>query len=198
MIPAGWQPPKLTGRSSSFLGGGVVLLIITVMVVSAVLEQKKGPASNLIPGGPLPDYAAVSLDASQVSIGQFKGKVVLLSFWATWCSECVDQLPTLHGLKDEFGDQGLELISVSLDDQDLSWVQTYLDGGGHDWLNLSDKPEHVQEVFGWGHSIPKTILVNRDGTVGVWWLGRLDPAASENRRLIEQAILGKAVWSPGS
>jgi len=84
MIPTAWQPPELTGRSSSFLGGGVVLLIIVVMVVSAVLEQKKSPTSNLIPGAPLPDYGAVSLDGSTVSIGDFRGRVVVLSFWATW------------------------------------------------------------------------------------------------------------------
>lgn len=197
MFPTAWQPPKLTGRSSSFLSGGVVLLIIAVMVISAVLEKKEGPVSNLIPGEPLPDYAAVSADGSRVSIRDFKGQVVLLSFWATWCSECVDQLPALQGLKNEFGDRGLELISVSLDDQDPTWVQEYLDAAGHEWLSLSDEPEHLHEAFGWGQGLPKTILVNRDGTVAVWWQGRLDPRVPENRRLIEEAVSGKVVWKPG-
>ena len=198
MFPTAWQPPKLTGRSSSFLSGGVLLLIITAMVISAVLEEKKVPESNLIPGDPLPDYAAVSVDGSRVSIGDFRGKVVLLSFWATWCSECVDQLPALQQLKNEFGTRGLELISVSLDDQDPAWVQEYLEAGGHNWLSLSDEPENMNEVFGWGRRIPKTVLVNRDGTVGIWWRGRLDPGSPENRELIEEAMSGKAVWSPGS
>jgi peroxiredoxin len=198
MMLTTWQPPRLTGRSASFMGGGVVLIIIIVMVVSAVLEAKKGPESNLIPGDPLPDYAAVSADGSEFSIGELRGKVVLLSFWATWCSECVHQLPALQQLNDEYADQGLELVSVSLDDQDPAWVKDYLDAGGHDWLNLSDEPEHMQEVFGWGRGVPKTILVNRDGTVAVWWRGRLDAGDPENRELIEDAISGKAVWSPGS
>lgn len=195
MIPSAWKAPKLTGRSSSFLSGGVVTLIVAVMVISLVLEEKKGPTSNLVPGDPLPDYTALSEDGSRVSIEDFRGKVVLLSFWATWCSECVDQLPTMQQLKDEFGNQGLELISVSLDDQDPTWIREYLDAGGHDWLSLSDDPEHIQEVFGWGRRLPKTVLVNRDGTLGVWWRGRLDPEVPENRRLIEEAMSGKAVWN---
>jgi thiol-disulfide isomerase/thioredoxin len=197
MILAVWQPPKLTGRSSGFMGGAVVLLIITVMLVSALLEANKPPASNLIPGDPLPDYTAISADGSAVSVGEFKGSVVLLSFWATWCAECVDQLPRLQQLKDEYADGGLVLVSVSLDDQDPAWVQEYLDAGGHDWLSLTDEPDHMDEVFGWGRRIPKTILVNRDGTVGVWWEGKLNPGVAENRTLIEEAISGKAVWSPG-
>jgi len=196
MITAGWQPPKLTGRSSSFLAGGVVLLIIAVMVASAIFEGNEGPTANLAPGDPIPDYAARSADGSYVSVRDFPGKVVLLSFWATWCSDCVDQLPALQELKDEFQDQGLEVISVSLDDRDPPWIQAYMDGGKHDWLNLYDNPEHVHEVFGWGRRLPKTVLVNRDGTVAVWWRGRLDPAAPENRGLIEEAIAGKAVWRP--
>ena len=101
MMPTAWQPPKLTGRSASFMGGGVVLMIITVMVVSAVFEARRSPESNLIPGDPLPDYAATSVEGSEVSMGEFRGKAVVISFWATWCFECVDQLPTLQQLKDE-------------------------------------------------------------------------------------------------
>jgi peroxiredoxin len=180
------------------MGGGVVLMITTVMVVSAVFEARRSPESNLIPGDPLPDYAATSVEGSEVSIGEFRGKAVLISFWATWCSECVDQLPALQQLKDDYAAQGLELVSVSLDDQDPVWVKEYLDAGGHDWLSLTDDPEHMQEVFGWGRGIPKTILVNRDGTVGVWWSGKLDAGAPENRGLVEDAISGRAVWSPGN
>jgi peroxiredoxin len=168
----------------------VVLLIIAVIVASAVFEGIKGPASNLTPGDPTPDYAAVSAEGSNIRIGSLRGNVVLLSFWATWCSECVTQLSALQLLKDEFGSRGLELISVSLDDQDPTQVQEFLEVGGHDWLNLFDSPEHMHEVFGWGQGIPKTVLVNRDGTVAVWWRGRLDPTVPEIKRLIEEAISG--------
>jgi peroxiredoxin len=193
-----WKPPKLTGRTASQGSAGLVLLVIVIAVVSAVLDERgrRSPESHLVPGEPLPDYAARSLDGAEVSIGEFRGRVVLLSFWATWCSECVDQLPDLQALKDELGEQGLELISVSVDDQDRAWVQSFLDGGEHDWLNLFDDPAHINQVFGWGSRIPKTVLVNRDGTVGVWWRGRVDPTSPENRALIDEAMSGRAVWRP--
>ena len=191
-----WNPPKLSGRSSGFYSGGLFLLVIAIAVASALLERNKGVEYGLAPGEPLPDYGAMSLDSSQVSILEFRGKVLLLSFWATWCSECVDQLPALQELKDEFGARGLEVVSVSLDDQEPSWVQAFLDGGSHEWLNLFDDPESVKATFKWGRRLPKTILVNQDGTVAVWWRGRLDPTLPENRELIEAALSGKAVWTP--
>jgi thiol-disulfide isomerase/thioredoxin len=190
MFPAGWQPPKLTGRSSTFLSGGVVLLIIVVMVVSAVLEKNGEMASDLIPGAPMPDYTAVSVDGAEVALGEFRGNAILLNFWATWCSSCVDQFPGMQLLNAEFDGQGLTIISVNLDEADRDGVQELWDRWEYGWLNLFDDPDRVQELFGWDDRYPKTVLVNRDGTVGVWWQGRLDPSLPENRTLIEEAIQG--------
>lgn len=193
-----WRAPKLTGRLSARRSGWIYLVLVLVIVISILLEKGKDRVyeSALVPGEPMPEYAAVSLDGTEVSIQEFGGKVLLLNFWATWCSACTDQLPELQDLRAELGGQGLELVTVSLDDGDPSQVQSYLDALGYEWPNLFDDPSHVSQVFGWGDAIPKTILVNRDGSVGVWWRGRLDPNLPENRALLEDAISGRAVWRP--
>jgi len=198
MSHMGWQPPKLTGRSSTFLSGGVVLLIIAAIVVSALMDREGGPVSILIPGDPFPPYAATSLDGTEVPISDFRGTPVLLNFWATWCSSCVDQLSEMQLLREELEGQGLEIITVNLDGEDRTGVSELWEQWGFGWLNLFDDPDRVEEVFAWGSRYPKTVLVNEDGTVGVWWQGQLDLRLPENRAIIEEAISGKAVWTPGS
>jgi thiol-disulfide isomerase/thioredoxin len=192
--------PKLFGRASNRWAGGLILLIVCVAVVSALLQGREQRAyhSSLVLGDPLPNYSAVSLDGNPVSIRDHEGTVVLLNFWATWCSSCVDQFPGMQLLKHEFRGQGLEIISVNIDREDRAGVQEFWNDRGYDWLNLFDEQSRVEKVFGWGDRYPKTVVVNRDGTVGVWWQGRLDLALPENRKLIEEAISGHVVWDPGS
>ena len=197
----GWiTAPKLFGRLSSRRSGGLILLIVVIAATAALLErnERQGYHSTLVLGDSMPVYTAVSLDGTEVSIRDFAGSVVLLNFWATWCSTCVDQFPGMQLLKDEFEGQALEIISVNIDKEDRAGVQEFWDRGGYGWLNLFDDPARVERVFDWGDRYPKTVLVNRDGTVGVWWQGRLDLTLPENRSLIEEAISGRAVWDSGS
>lgn len=188
MFTAGWEPPKLTRRSSSYLSGGVVLLIVVVMVVSIQLEKQKPPPSNLFQSAPPPAYAAKAADGSEIQLTGGGSTPTLISFWATWCSECVDQLAALQAIQDEFEPLGLRVIPVSLDDQEPHWVQDFLEAGGHHWQTLFDEPGHVREVFGWGPRLPKSLLLNRDGTVSVWWRGSIDPELQRNRDLITAAL----------
>lgn len=146
----------------------------------------------------MPVYTAASADGTDVSIGDFAGSVVLLHFWATWCTTCVDQFPGMKILRDEFEGRPLKMISVNLDNEDRAGVQEFWDRRGYGWINLYDDPARVEGVFGWGDRYPKTILVNRDGTVGVWWQGMLDLTLPENRSFIEKALSGRAVWESGS
>jgi thiol-disulfide isomerase/thioredoxin len=157
-----------TGLESVDRGG--VLLIVVVAVVSALLGkvERQGYHSTLVPGDPMPDYSALLMDGTRVSIRDFEGTVVLLNFWATLCSSCVEQFPGMQIIKQEFEGRGLDIISVNLDKGDRASVQESWDLGGYGWLNLFDDPSRVEGIFGWGDRYPKTVLVNRDGTVGVW------------------------------
>jgi len=197
----GWfTAPKLIGRLAGRRSGFLILLIGGIAAAAALLERRQGLDlhSTLVPGDPIPAYTAESLDGAQVSIADYQGRVVLLNFWATWCSSCMDQFPEMQRLKDELGERGLEIVSVNLDKQDRDGVQELWDRRGYGWRNLFDDPAHVEDVFGWGERYPKTVLVNRDGTVGVWWQGRLDLTLPENRDLIDEAISGRLVRESGN
>lgn len=190
-----WKPPKLTGRRSTDISGLIFLLIVVVAVISALWQKKSSEAdrSTLTPGEPLPGYTALSGNGLAVSMEDYRGKVVLLTFWTRECSICVDQFDAMQALRNELGGEGLELVSVNLEEGDQALVESYLDALGYTWTNLFDKPEHVSQVFAWGNLLPKTILLNRDGTVGVWWRGKVDPGSAENRAIIDEALSRRGV-----
>lgn len=185
-----WKPPKLTGKRSTDISGLLFLLIVAIAVGAALREKRDRQAydSAPVPGDPAPAYTASTQDGVAVPIQDYRGEALLLTFWTRGCSACVDQFEHLQALRDELGGGGLELISVNLEEGDRGLVQSYLDALGYDWLNLFDDPSHVAQVFAWGRALPRTILLNRDGTVRVWWRGQLDPTLPENRALIEEAM----------
>lgn len=78
----------------------------------AIVEKSKG---NLGLGKPAPDFFAQTLEGKKISLSQFKGKVVLLDFWATWCAPCVREMSLLKEYYSQFKDKGFEIIGISLD-----------------------------------------------------------------------------------
>lgn len=78
----------------------------------AIVEKSK---DNLGLGKPARDFIAQTLEGKKISLSQYKGKVVLLDFWATWCAPCVREIPRLKEYYSEFKDRGFEIIGISLD-----------------------------------------------------------------------------------
>ena len=117
-------------------------------------------------GKELTDLKFTAVDGSQVDIADYKGKVVLIDFWATWCGPCKAEMPNVIKAYNEHKAAGFEIIGISLDkdkakceaytqEQGMTWPQ-YFDGKG--WSNLIAKRYGV-------NSIPATFLLDRKGVV---------------------------------
>jgi thiol-disulfide isomerase/thioredoxin len=138
--------------------------------VLAMIEQQakaKSLQSALEVGSPFPDFAVQDLDGKPLSVAGFKGKVVLVDFWATWCGPCRAELPNVIDTYKKYHSQGFEIIGVSLDsDRDkldgflkqedgMTWQQ-YFDGQG--WSNKLAVKYGVE-------AIPFAVLVGPDGKI---------------------------------
>ncbi len=86
-------------------------------MVEAVREAKLGTA--LSAGAPAPEFAASRMEDGQpFALTELRGKVVLLSFWASWCGPCRREMPILQKLEAQYRDQGLSLVTANMDDPD--------------------------------------------------------------------------------
>lgn len=126
---------------------------------------KSEPVQALI-GKPVPDFSALDLDGNPISLEQYRGKVVLLDFRATWSSPCLEDTPKVKKVYDAYKDKGFDIIGISLDNDEkrlrdylkkyeIPWRQVY---SGKRW----DSP--IAQQYGI-RNIPTGWLIDRDGTL---------------------------------
>ncbi len=117
-------------------------------------------------GQPAVDFALNDSTGNPIAISTFKGKYLLIDFWASWCGPCRRENPNVVKLYNDFKDKGFEIIGVSFDDNRDKWLNAIAD----DKLTWP----HVSDLQGWGcaagklyavNSIPATVLLNRDGVI---------------------------------
>jgi len=99
----------------------VVVVVVAVAFGYVRLAQNKGYA--LKKGVEAPAFSLPALDGRSVDLGSYRGKVVLLNFWATWCGPCVSEMPSLERLHRTLGPEGLAVVTVSTDEDEAALRQ---------------------------------------------------------------------------
>jgi peroxiredoxin len=108
-----------------------------------------------------PDFTLESLSGKRISLKDYRGKVVFLNFWATWCLPCRDEMPLMEALHREFKDQGLAVVAVDFR-EDKATVRRFFDELALSFEAALDLDGEVSEQYG-ALSLPLTYLIDRDG-----------------------------------
>lgn len=149
-----------------------LLTVMTPEVRQSFFAQElsniiKREAALSLEGKPSPVISVNKEKGGKLNLQQYKGKVVVVDFWASWCAPCRMYLPTLKKIYEKFGPQGVEFLSISVDDKDdkwrkaleeekIPWMQTLADGGF--------QPDGLRKVFNFNY-IPYLIVIAKDNTV---------------------------------
>lgn len=115
------------------------------------------------PGSPAPDFTLAARDGGKVSLGDLKGQVVMINFWATWCGPCRQEMPLLAQLQAKYEPLGFTLIGVNVEPDSAAAV-TWLKGVPVTFPILFDTDSAVAGRFG-VEGMPSTVFVDRNGQV---------------------------------
>ena len=125
---------------------------------------------------PAPDTVFLHADGSELRLSDYRGKVVVLNFWATWCAPCRKEIPILIQAQKEYGDQGLQIIGLAVDEPEP--VRKYAQQFGINYPVLVDAINVVklQDKLEGGAGLPVSILIDREGKVRERVIGEIDQA----------------------
>jgi peroxiredoxin len=170
------------------------LLIALIMIVSGTLTllQRWGYRANgtttaamSMPSRTVmaPDFTLRDLDGAGRDLASFRGRVILLSFWATWCVPCRTEMLSMAGLYQQYKDYGFEVVAVFSDVQGVEVVQPFMTRLHLRFTTLLDATGQVTRLYG-VTSLPTTYLLDREGRLVTVAIGRYDWATAEAQALI--------------
>jgi len=168
-------------RIFSLLGAAAALAVGAILFHGSRLQAADTAATaQLAPAWQLKD-----LDGNDVSSTRFKGKVVVVDFWATWCGPCLSEIPGYIELQKKYGKDGLAIVGVSLDSKSPKYVQKFAQEHGMNYTIVMGD-ETIADAFGGFDAIPTTFLINREGRIVHKKIGAMAP--DEYEALVKRAL----------
>jgi cytochrome c biogenesis protein CcmG/thiol:disulfide interchange protein DsbE len=119
-----------------------------------------------------PDFALTGADGAQIALSRYRGRVVLLDFWATWCTGCKVEIPWYMGFQKKYAGQGLRSVGVAMDVEGWRVVKPYLAEHPINYPIVLGNPELVQPYD--ITNMPVTLLIDRAGKIADIHVGMVD------------------------
>ena len=156
-----------------------IMLWVGARRASSTGGDSLAKSAGAIRGKVAPDFKLVDLRTGKnVQLSDFKGKAVLLNFWATWCPPCKVEIPWFVDLQKQYGPQGLQIIGVAMDDAGKEKILKFANDVGINYLVLQGT-EKVAELYGGVESLPTTFYIGRDGSITKRVFGLVSHADTE-------------------
>lgn len=161
-------------RKNNALFGAIAVIFVVIGVFFGVRQttpaEPSTTAAEPLFGQSLPDAAG-----RQQDLGQWRGKPLVVNFWATWCAPCVEEMPELTALQAEIAPRGIQIIGVGIDSQSkiADFAATHKIGYPL-YVAGMDGSELARQFGNQAGALPYTVLIGRDGTIKKTYLGRLN------------------------
>ena len=165
---------------------GIIRKVVhTGIALCVLLAGSTGHAASKMLNLPAPPFSRLDLHHMPVNLATYRGKVVLLNFWATWCAPCRLEMPRFVAWQDRYGGNGFQALGVSIDDDD-SLVRPFVEKIKLNYpVVMGDA--RLGEMYGGVLGVPVTFLIDRHGVIRARFEGEADLSAmeSEIRHLLD-------------
>ncbi len=149
----------------------IVILLISILVLSCSREVKtienniffNQGINEVSPPLKAPSFSLKNLDNETKSLKEYKGKVVLLNFWASWCGPCIEEMPSINNLATVTKDLDIEIVTINLGES-ASLVSKYYNDNNFIFEALLDSDKSIGNNYA-VRSIPSTYIIDRDGNI---------------------------------
>jgi peroxiredoxin len=153
---------RCAAHSASLLVGCLLLLAL-----SGCYTGSRPPRI----GSNAPSFTAQDSDRT-VALNQFRGQIVVLNFWATWCPPCVEEMPSLVEMQRRMKAKGVTVVAVSID-VDQNAYRQFIKEHGVNLLTVRDPEQKVPALYG-THGWPETFVIDRNGVIRRKFIGAVD------------------------
>jgi thiol-disulfide isomerase/thioredoxin len=126
-----------------------------------------------------PEFTLKDVDGKPVNLADYKGKVVLLNFWATWCGPCKIEIPWFIDFEQKYKDRGFAVLGVAMDDEGLEIVKPYLEKSKINYRIVLGN-DSVATMYGGIDSLPTTFVLDKDGKIASTHVGLVSKSDYEN------------------
>jgi peroxiredoxin len=123
-----------------------------------------GLTSQEAVGKTAPDFQLKDINGKMVKLSDFRGKAVVLNFWATWCPPCKVEIPWFEDLQQRYGSQGLQVVGVALDDSSDAEIAKFAQDMKMNYPVLLGK-EETSDLYGGVEALPTTFYIDRNGKI---------------------------------
>ena len=127
-----------------------------------------------------PEFAMKDINGELRNISDWDGKIILLNFWATWCPPCLKEIPDFIELQNEFGEKGLQVVGIAVDDEALA--RSFAEDIGMNYPVMAADSEAIELSQRYGNQIgglPYTVIINRKGEITDMITGELSKIKAE-------------------
>src|SRR5574337_235339 len=151
----------------------MLLIVVCLTLITGLGVPNGWTMGSRIPvvGTPAEDFHLVDLDGKDQSLSQYRGKIVLLNLWATWCKPCTTEMPAMQASYDKLRDKGFVVLAIN-ELEDDAQVREHIKQYGHTFPVLMDRDNKVANQFG-VFGLPVSVFIDEKGVVQEYIKGGL-------------------------
>lgn len=132
-------------------------------------------------GNPAPPFSATTIDGKRIRLADYRGTVVLIDFWASWCQPCIDALPDVQNAYRRYSGDGFHVVAISLD-RSRGALDSFMRNNDMPWTHIYEGGQQLAEMYN-VTGIPQTFLIDQSGTVVA-----VNPSHNRLSRVVESLL----------